>query len=73
VLVLAGLVVMLVKNGVRIVTLTLLASYVDPSFLYGNLHRGGGAVFFLLGLLLIAPLFWILEKGDRGKPASSAP
>src|SRR5262249_53935100 len=53
VLVLAGLVVMLVKNGVRIVTLTLLASYVDPSFLYGNLHRGGGAVFFLLGLLLI--------------------
>jgi exosortase len=70
VLVVAGLFVMILKNGVRIVTLTLLASYVDPAFLYGRLHREGGVVFFLLGLLLLAPLVWLLQ---RAKPKVSSP
>jgi len=68
VLVVAGLFVMILKNGVRIVTLTLLASYVDPNFLYGRLHRQGGVVFFLLGLLLLAPLVWLLHRGERKVP-----
>ena len=62
---LAGFVVMIVKNGIRIVTLTLLATYVDPGFLYGNLHREGGAVFFLIGLLLMVPVFWILQSREH--------
>ena len=65
VFVLAGIVVMIVKNGIRIVTLTVLATYVDPGFLYGNLHREGGVVFFLIGLLLMAPVFWILQAGEH--------
>jgi exosortase len=64
-LVLVGLFVMILKNAIRIVTLTLLASYVDPGFLYGNLHREGGVVFFLLGLVLMAPVLWWLERGER--------
>lgn len=64
VLVMAGLFVMILKNGVRIVTLTLLASYVDPAFLYGRLHREGGVVFFLLGLLMLAPLLWFLQRSE---------
>ena len=32
----AGLAMMLVKNGIRIATLTLLANYVNPDFLYGQ-------------------------------------
>jgi exosortase len=63
--VLAGFVVMIVKNGIRIVTLTMLASYVDPGFLYGNLHREGGVVFFLIGLLLMVPVFWLLQTGEH--------
>jgi exosortase len=62
---LAGFVVMIVKNGIRIVTLTVLATYVDPGFLYGNLHREGGVVFFLIGLLLMVPVFWILQTGEH--------
>ena len=69
-LVVAGLLVMILKNGVRIVTLTLLASYVDPGFLYGRLHHEGGVFFFLLGLLMLAPLLWFLE---RSEPKEAAP
>jgi exosortase len=62
----AGLLMMIVKNGVRIATLTLLANYVDPGFLYGNLHREGGIVFFLIGLALLLPVYWLLKRGESG-------
>jgi exosortase len=68
VLVIAGLFVMILKNGVRIVTLTLLASYVNPDFLLGRLHRQGGVVFFVLGLLLLVPLLWLLQRSERKIP-----
>ena len=55
---------MILKNGIRIVTLTLLAIYVDPSFLFGTLHRDGGIVFFLLGLLLLLPVLLLLQRGE---------
>lgn len=64
VFVIAGLFMMLVKNGVRIATLTLLANYVNPNFLYGGLHRDGGVVFFLIGLALLWPVYWFLRKGE---------
>jgi exosortase len=72
VLIIAGLFMMIFKNGVRIVTLTLLASYVDPGFLYGRLHHQGGVVFFLLGLLLLAPLVWLLQRGESAAHARAA-
>jgi exosortase len=73
-LVFVGLFVMILKNAIRIVTLTLMASYVDPGFLYGNLHREGGVVFFLIGLALMAPVLWWLERGEHklATPAASS-
>ena len=65
VFVIAGLLIMVVKNGVRIATLTILAEYVDPGFLYGRLHHEGGVVFFLLGLLLLLPVLWLLQRGEK--------
>ena len=56
-----------VKNGIRIATLTLLSIYVDPRFLYGRLHHDGGIVFFLLALLLLAPILWLLQVSERPK------
>ena len=72
VFVLAGFVVMIVKNGIRIVTLTALANYVNQAFLYGNLHREGGVFFFLLGLLLLLPVFWLLQRGETKSLGSAA-
>jgi exosortase len=60
----------LVKNGIRIVTLTLLSIYVDPTFLTGSLHRKGGFVFFLLALAILAPVLLFLEKSERSQGPS---
>jgi exosortase len=68
----------IVKNGIRIVTLTLLSIYVDPSFLTGQLHHKGGVVFFFLTLVILAIVLWLLQRSERmeqnrsiGSPASS--
>ncbi len=73
VFVVLGLLLSVVKNGIRITTLTLLSVYVDRGFLYGRLHRQGGFVFFLLALLILLPVFLWMEKSDkRRKPGSSS-
>ncbi|MBV9889051.1 MAG: archaeosortase/exosortase family protein, partial [Acidobacteria bacterium] len=59
-----SLFVMILKNGVRIAVLTMLAIHVDPSFLFGRLHRDGGVVFFLLGLALLLPVLWLLGRNE---------
>ncbi len=56
--------VVVLKNGVRIVTLTLGAMYIDPSFLTGNLHHRGGIVFFLVGLAILLPIVAWLRRGE---------
>jgi len=63
--VLLSLPLSVVKNGIRIATLTLLSLYVDPDFLRGSLHRDGGFVFFLLALLMLWPVLVGLERSDR--------
>jgi exosortase len=74
VLLVATLPMLVVKNGIRIVTLTLLAVHVDPSFLTGRLHHQGGFVFFMIGLLILWPLLLGLQKAEArlssgaGKP-----
>jgi len=72
--VLLSLPVSVVKNGIRIATLTLLSIYVDPAFLTGRLHHEGGFVFFLIALLILCPVFLWLEKSDKPrKLAHSVP
>lgn len=66
-LVLAVLPVTMLKNGIRIVTLTVLALYVDRGFLESSLHRDGGIVFFVLALLLMAPILFVLRRSEQKK------
>ena len=60
----------LVKNGIRIVTLCLLSIYVDPGFITGSLHRNGGFVFFGLALAMEGALCWFLQRTEPGPRAS---
>ncbi len=66
VLVAAMLPVTIFKNGLRIVTLSLLSIYVDPKFITDSwLHHSGGFVFYLLVPLMLVILVWGLRKGEK--------
>jgi len=71
-LVLLILPIAVIKNAIRIVTLSLLAMHVDPSFLTGQLHHEGGFVFFLLTLGLLAPLFALLRWSETSRSSASS-
>jgi len=64
VLVLLAVPLSVAKNGLRICTIGMLGSRVDPSYLTGRLHRKGGIVFFLIALAGIFLVLWILRRGD---------
>ncbi len=59
-----------IKNAIRIFTLSMLAMYVNPGFLYGRLHHEGGIVFFLIALGGLLFLLWILQRIEtrRARP-----
>src|SRR5260370_12397011 len=71
--VVSGLLMMILKNGIRIATLSLLAIYVDPDFLLGKLHQEGGIVFFAVALLLLLPFLALLQPCHSRIPLSPAP
>ena len=52
----------ILKNAVRIVTISWLGLNVSKNFFYGNLHRRGGVVFSLLALTLMLPIVYTLRR-----------
>lgn len=73
--VLAVVPIAIFKNGLRIVTLSLLAMHVHPGFLTGRLHHEGGIVFFLMTLAIVYPFFALLVNSERktGAMVASVP
>jgi exosortase len=65
VLVLCIFPITIIKNGMRIVTLSLLGAYVDPRILSSDLHRKGGIPFFIIALAMLAPILWLLRRSER--------
>jgi exosortase len=56
----------IVKNAFRIVGLSLLANYVDPTFITNSaLHRSGGIPLFLLSLVMLLSLAWMLRRVEK--------
>jgi exosortase len=64
-IVLAAIPLSIIKNGVRIFTISMLGTRVDPGFLHGNLHHNGGILFFLLALFAVLFFLWLLSKGEN--------
>ncbi|MFZ0883834.1 MAG: exosortase/archaeosortase family protein [Candidatus Acidiferrales bacterium] len=63
--------IVVLKNGLRIATLSTLAIYVNPGFLYGRLHHQGGVVFFLIALVPMAFVLLLLQKSENRKSVLS--
>ena len=57
----------ILKNGVRIVTISLLTIYVNRGFLHGWLHKSGGIVFYVLALVILAMILKLLKTIDVRK------
>lgn len=60
------------KNGLRIFTIAMLGTRVDPAYLTGSLHHQGGIVFFATALIIVFVFLWILRRGERSSPAPLA-
>lgn len=59
--------VAIVKNGLRIASLSALSVYVNRVFLFGWPHHSGGFVFFFFGLTILWAALRLLQLGDRGE------
>ena len=64
-LVVCAVLIAMFKNGIRIITLSLLGNYVDPQILTSSMHREGGTPFFIVALLLLAPILFFLRRSER--------
>jgi len=53
------------KNGLRIVTITLLGNYVHESILTSNLHRQGGIPFMIVAVIFLALVIKWLRKTEQ--------
>jgi exosortase len=56
------------KNGLRIFTIAMLGTRVDPGYLTGRLHRNGGVLFLALVLAIVFAVIALLRKGDAEYP-----
>jgi exosortase len=72
-LVLAVVPISIFKNGLRIVTLSLLGNYVSPSILSSNLHRQGGIPFMILAVILLSIVVRWLRKSDKHAASGDSP
>jgi exosortase len=60
------------KNGLRVFTIAMLGTRVDPGYLTGRFHHQGGIIFFAIALIAIFALLWILRRGDVPSPKSES-
>lgn len=66
VLLVAIIPITIIKNAVRIFTLTAIAVYIDPRILGSVAHRRGGIPIFFLALVLLGLVLWALKRLERG-------
>ena len=60
-----AIVLSVAKNGLRIFTIAMLGTRVDPGYLTGRLHHEGGIVFFMIALIGVFVSLWILRRGEN--------
>jgi len=58
------------KNGLRIFSIAMLGTQVDPVYITGRFHHQGGIIFFAIALIAIFALLWILRRGEDSSPTS---
>jgi exosortase len=62
-----------IKNALRIATISLLSVYVNRNFLTGDLHRYGGIPFSIVSVSMLIPVLWGLQKSENKFVGESPP
>ena len=57
------------KNGLRIFSIGMLGTRVDPVYITGRFHHQGGIIFFAIALIAIFALLWFLRKREAALEA----
>lgn len=55
----------IMRNGIRILVVSLLCVHVGPHMIHSDIHRRGGPVFFALSLIPLFLLVWWLRRGEN--------
>ncbi|MBL9136437.1 MAG: exosortase [Verrucomicrobiales bacterium] len=63
----------LLRNTLRICTITLLSVYVDPGIIHSPLHHRGGPLFFAVSLVPLFAMLWWFRRQERRKATASRP
>ena len=62
----------IIRNGFRVLTISLLCVHVDPSMIHSAIHHRGGPIFFVLSLIpLFALLFYLRRREKLMHPVTS--
>ena len=54
----------ILRNGFRVLVISLLCVHIGPHMIHSSIHRRGGPVFFVLSLVPLFLLLWWLRRGD---------
>jgi exosortase len=58
----------ILKNALRIITITLLANYVDLKFITHHwIHSSGGILFLAVAIAMSVPVVWLLHRREAGR------
>ena len=63
----------IVRNGFRVLTISLLCVHVDPSMIHSAIHHRGGPIFFALSLIPLFALLFYLRRRELARGVKSAP
>jgi exosortase C (VPDSG-CTERM-specific) len=65
----------LLRNGLRILVISLLCVHIGPEMIHSPIHRRGGPVFFVLSLVPLFTMLWLFRRQEikkRGENLGSA-
>jgi exosortase C (VPDSG-CTERM-specific) len=60
----------LLRNGLRILVISLLCVHIGPEMIHSAIHRRGGPVFFVLSLLPLFAMLWLFRRQELKQRAT---
>jgi exosortase C (VPDSG-CTERM-specific) len=62
----------LLRNGFRILVISLLCVHIGPEMIHSVIHRRGGPVFFVLSLVPLFVMLWLFRRSEMKRQADTA-